>query len=261
MAAVPTPPPHCTGPCLACMCLATDLASSCLCAHYNAALVHTRCEAWDDALDSLGACLMVPCSAVGLLAAAARKNGLLVQCLLVGGKELDGGRGGGTATTGGGGAAAPCANCGGGPGRRMAGLSMKGRVLGLLGAASTAIIKFTLALSSRVCRAESAIRGGGASSLSMPERRAGRSKTSLPPTGPPRRCRCCHPLPAVVADPPTHVLHAIVKGGNPPINSASIAGGCKVAIVVAPNIDDVSIPWEDGIANGHCRAVAAAAHR
>jgi hypothetical protein len=47
---------------------------------------------------------------------------------------------------------------------------------------------------------------------------------------------------------------------DPPINIASIEGGCSrcaVVIVVASNIDDISIPWEDGNANAHCCAIAA----
>ncbi len=57
----------------------------------------------------------------------ARKKGLVVWCLLLGGKELDGWRGGGTAATaagGGGGVAAPRANDGGRLGRQMVGAAM-----------------------------------------------------------------------------------------------------------------------------------------
>jgi hypothetical protein len=49
---------------------------------------------------------------------------------------------------------------------------------------------------------------------------------------------------------------------NPPINIVSIDGecsGCMVVIVIAPNIDDISVLWEDGIANVHCHAIAAIA--
>ncbi len=90
------------GPGLACMRLAANPLLSCLRAHYNAGLVHAGCKAWDDALDLLNACIVVSCLAVGLIAVAARKKGLLVRYLLLGGKELDGERGGGTAAAGGG---------------------------------------------------------------------------------------------------------------------------------------------------------------
>jgi hypothetical protein len=146
--------------------LAADPASSCLRAHYHAGLVHAGCEAWDDARDSFDACLVVPCSAAGPIAVAARKKGLLVRCLLLGDEELDGGRGGGGAADG-----------GGGPGGRTAGSALEDRVLGLPGAASAAVVKFMSASSIRVGRADSAVSGGGTSSSSAPERMAG-SETS-----------------------------------------------------------------------------------
>jgi hypothetical protein len=84
-------PKHHAGPGLACMCLPTNPALLCLRMHYNAGLVHAGCEAWDNSLDLFDACLVVPCSAAGPIAVAARKKGLLVWCLLLGGKELGGG--------------------------------------------------------------------------------------------------------------------------------------------------------------------------
>jgi hypothetical protein len=58
---------------------------------------------------------------------------------------------------------------------------------------------------------------------------------------------------------PASTPHAIVKVGNPPVNIASVDGGCAVTIVVAPDINNISVPREDGIPNVHCRAVAAIA--
>jgi hypothetical protein len=55
---------------------------------------------------------------------------------------------------------------------------------------------------------------------------------------------------------PACVPHAIVEV-NPPINIASDDSGCTVAIVVAPDINDVSVPWEDGITNVRYCAIAA----
>ena len=142
----------------ACMRLAADdPVSSCLRAHYYAGLVHAGCEAWDDALDSFHACLVLPCSFVGPIVVAARKKGLLVRCLLLEFEELDG--------------------RGGGAGGRTAGSTLEGRVLGLPGAASAAVVKFMSASSNRVGRTESAVSGGAASSSSAPERTAG-SETS-----------------------------------------------------------------------------------
>jgi hypothetical protein len=125
----------------------------------------------------------MPCLATGLIAMTGRKKGLLVWCLLLRGKELDGVRDGAapaTATTaaaaaagGGGGMVAPHANSGAGPGRQMVGSAMGDRVLGLPDTANTAIIKFMSASSSRVGRAKLAVSGGGASSLLTPERMAG----------------------------------------------------------------------------------------
>jgi hypothetical protein len=214
---------------------------------------------WDNALDLFDACLVVACLAAGPIAVAARKKGLLVQCLLLGGKELDGGRGGGAAAAGGGGGRPPC-QCWGQAMPADDRLSVEDRVLGLLGAASMAVVKSMVDLLIRVCRAESAARGGGASFLSMLERRTGSEMLPLP-ARPPRHCQCHYPLPAVVADPPTPAPHAIIKVSNPPVNIASIDGGCAVTITVTPDINGISIPWEDGIANVHCHAIAAVACR
>ena len=158
---------------------ADDPASSCLRAHYYAGLVHAGCEAWDDALDSFHACLVVPCSSVGPIAVAARKKGLLVRCLLLEFEELDG-RGGGcaVAAAAGAGATAPRTDDGGGgPGGRTAGSTLEDRVLGFPGAASAAVVKFMSASPNRVGRTESAVSGGAQSSSSAPERTAG-SETS-----------------------------------------------------------------------------------
>ena len=51
----------------------------CLHRHYHAGLVHVGCEAWDNTLDSIDACLMVMCLSMGLIKVAARKKRLLVQ--------------------------------------------------------------------------------------------------------------------------------------------------------------------------------------
>jgi hypothetical protein len=48
-------------------------------------------------------------------------------------------------------------------------------------------------------------------------------------------------------------------GSNSPVNIASVKGKCAVAIVVTPDINDVSVLWEDGITNIHCHAIAAIA--
>ena len=159
----------------ACMRLAADdPVSSCLRAHYYAGLVHAGCEAWDDALDSFHACLVLPCSFVGPIVVAARKKGLLVRCLLLEFEELDGRGGGGAAAAADGGAAAPRADDGGGgSGGWTAGSTLEGRVLGLPGASSAAVVKFMSASSNRVGRTESAVSGGAASSSSAPERTAG----------------------------------------------------------------------------------------
>jgi hypothetical protein len=143
----------------------------------------------------------------------------------------------------------------------MTGLSMEGMVLGLLGAASAAVVKFMSDLMSCLCRAEAAVRAGGASSSSAPERRAG-SKMSPPPPPDPRAAADVAALsPLASLTPPSCAPHDIVKFRNPPVNISFIDGGCAVAIVVAPVIDGVGILREDGIANVRCPAVTAAARR
>jgi hypothetical protein len=88
---------------------------------------------------------------------------------------------------------------------------------------------------------------------------------------PPSICLTVLPLPTAASTDATSVAalsppllltpawapHAIDEVGNPLVNIASVNGGFAVAIVVAPNIKDVSVPQEDGITNIQCRAVAA----
>ncbi|KAL3792711.1 hypothetical protein ACHAW5_005816 [Stephanodiscus triporus] len=144
-------------------CLRLD-PTSCLRAHYHAGLVHLGCEAWDDALDSFHACLVLPCSVVSSIAVAARKKGLLVRCLMLGGEELDGV------------IDARVDDGGGGAGGRT-GPTLEDRILSLPGGASAAVAKFMSVSSNRVGRADPALGGGGGASASAPERTAG-SETS-----------------------------------------------------------------------------------
>lgn len=145
-------------------CLRLD-PTSCLRAHYHAGLVHLGCEAWDDALDSFHACLVLPCSVVSPMAIAARKKKLLVRCLMLGGEELDGGLDARAADDGGGGAGG------------RTGPTLEDRILSLPGGASAAVTKFMSASSNRVGRADPALGGGGGAFTSAPERTAG-SETS-----------------------------------------------------------------------------------
>jgi hypothetical protein len=116
-----------------------DPIASLMRAHYHAGLVHVGCEAWDDALDSFHACLVVPCSVVGPIAVAARKKSLLVRCLLLESDELDGRRDG---ILGRGGIGPPADDRVDGSLGRTAVSSLEDRVLGLPGAACAAVVKF-----------------------------------------------------------------------------------------------------------------------
>jgi hypothetical protein len=86
---------------------------------------------------------------------------------------------------------------------------------------------------------------------------AGASAPSLPSAIAPAKAGVAAlslPLPLT----PPQVPHTTVEVDNPHVNIASVEGRCEVAIVVFHDINNVSVPREDGIANVCCHANAAA---
>ncbi|KAL9186023.1 hypothetical protein ACHAXT_005261 [Thalassiosira profunda] len=138
--------------------------------HYYAGLVHVGCENWNGALDSFHLCLTMPCGTnVSAVAVAARKKGLLVQCLLLESEELDGSALAGMGQQ-------PSRGGGGGGKSKSA---LENRVLELPGGVSAAVSKYMIVSNNRVDRRNSEMESLAASgSGSAQERTAAGAETS-----------------------------------------------------------------------------------